>query len=361
MKNLLNAGALVAACSLVSPAFAHDVRADDHAPIGVSADHTHKKGEIMFSLRYMHMEMSGNRIGTDAISNDQIVTTIPNRFAGRPMQPPTLRLVPQSMQKDMVMLGAMYSPADWITLVAMLPYAERQSTITTYAGPAGTTVLGEFRTNPKGIGDISVGAIFPLLGQKPATSDRGRELNLRAAVAIPTGSIEETGQTLTPMGTRPTMVMPYGMQSGSGTWDLKPALTLKQWAGKWSFGAQYAGTIRTGSNDNGYRLGDVHEGSLWASYLPARWISLSGRVRALSTGRINGLNADVMGPVQTANPDFSGGERIDLLGGVNFVATHGALAGHRLGIELGAPIYQNVNGPQMTGDWMLTIGWQKAF
>ena len=52
---------------------------------------------------------------------------------------------------------------------------------------------------------------------------------------------------------------------------------------------------------------------------------------------------------------------MDLLGGVNFVATHGTLAGHRLGIELGAPIYQNMNGPQMTGDWMLTVGWQKAF
>lgn len=361
MKNLAFAGAMIASCTLFSPAFAHDVRADDHAPIGVSADHTHKKGEIMFSLRYMHMEMSGNQIGTDSISNEAIVTTIPNRFAGMPMQPPTLRLVPQSMAKDMVMLGAMYSPADWITLVAMLPYSERESNITTYAGPTGTTVLGDFQTNSKGIGDISAGAIFPLLGQKPATSDTGTELNLRAVVGMPTGSIDETGQTLSPMNTQPTMVMPYGMQSGSGTWDFKPALTLKQWAGKWSFGAQYAGTIRTGTNDNGYRLGDVHEGSLWASYLPAQWISLSGRVRAQSTGRIEGLNPNVMGPVQTANPDFSGGERMDLLGGVNFVATHGALAGHRLGIEIGAPIYQNVNGPQMTGDWMLTVGWQKAF
>ncbi|MGB5485181.1 MAG: transporter, partial [Parasphingorhabdus sp.] len=238
MKNIALTGAIIAACSLASPALAHDVRADDHAPIGVMADHTHKKGEIMFSLRYMHMEMSGNQIGTDSISNDDIVTTIPNRFAGMPMQPPTLRLVPQSMRKDMVMLGAMYSPADWITLVAMVPYSEKESTITTYAGPTGTTVLGDFQTNPRGIGDVSAGAIFPLLGQKPATSDTGTELNLRAVVGIPTGSIDETGQTLTPMNTQPTMVMPYGMQSGSGTWDLKPALTLKKWAGKWSFGAQ---------------------------------------------------------------------------------------------------------------------------
>ena len=37
------------------------------------------------------------------------------------------------------------------------------------------------------------------------------------------------------------------------------------------------------------------------------------------------------------------------------------LAGHRLGIELGVPVYQDLNGPQMAGDWMLTVGWQKAF
>ena len=69
----------------------------------------------------------------------------------------------------------------------------------------------------------------------------------------------------------------------------------------------------------------------------------------------------IMGPVQTANPDFQGGERIDLIGGVNTVVTHGPLAGHRFALEVGAPIYQDLNGPQMTGDWMLTLGWQKAF
>jgi hypothetical protein len=68
-----------------------------------------------------------------------------------------------------------------------------------------------------------------------------------------------------------------------------------------------------------------------------------------------------MGPVQTANPDFQGGERVDVIGGVNFVATHGGLAGHRVGIEVGAPVYQNLNGPQMTGQWFATIGWQKGF
>ena len=36
-------------------------RADDHAPIGVMADHYHEAGEVMFSYRFMSMSMKGNQ------------------------------------------------------------------------------------------------------------------------------------------------------------------------------------------------------------------------------------------------------------------------------------------------------------
>ena len=108
------AGVFALAASFVpaNSAQAHDVYADDHAPIGVMADHAHKKGEVMFSFRAMHMEMRGNQIGTDSVDPDTIATTVPNRFAGMPMQPPTLRIVPTEMRTDMYMLGAMYAPPD---------------------------------------------------------------------------------------------------------------------------------------------------------------------------------------------------------------------------------------------------------
>lgn len=360
MKKTISTLASLAAC-LSTNALAHSVKADDHAPIGVMADHAHKKGEFMVSIRATHMEMSGNQIGTDAISPDMIVTSIPNRFFGNPMQPPTLRVVPTQMSADMVMVGAMYAPSNLVTLIAMGSYVEKESNITSYAGPAGTNVLGQFTTNPKGLGDIAVGGIFPILGVADRTQENAQELNLRAAISIPTGSLTKTAQILSPMGTQPTMRLPYMMQTGSGTWDLRPAITFKGWKSKIGYGVQYNGNIRTGTNDEGYRLGNVHEATAWISYLPAKWISLSTRIKGRTTGHIKGISPNIMGPVQTANPDFSGGDRVDLLGGVNMVATHGPLAGHRLGIEFGAPVYQDLNGPQLSGDWMLSIGWQKAF
>ena len=72
MNHTLTGVCALAALALPSLAHAHTVYADDHAPIGVMADHAHKKGEFMISLRAMHMEMSGNQIGTDGVSPDQI-------------------------------------------------------------------------------------------------------------------------------------------------------------------------------------------------------------------------------------------------------------------------------------------------
>ena len=344
-----------------SPAHAHDVYADDHAPIGVMGDHAHAKGEFMFSARLMHMEMQGNQIDTDDVSPDTIVTTIPNRFAGMPGQPPTLRIVPLEMRTDMVMLGAMYAPSDSVTLMVMGNYVEKEMDHVTYMGGMGTAVRGNFETNPKAFGDTKVAALFPLLGLPAKGAIDTDELTLKAGVSLPTGSTDETAQILTPMGGTPTVRAPYMMQTGTGTFDLEPALTYKGRRGKLGFGAQAAASIKLDDNKWGYAFGDTYEATAWLSYRPAKFISLSGRVKGRTMGQVDGIDPNIMGPVQTANPDFQGGERIDLIGGVNLVGTHGALAGHRLGIELGAPVYQNLNGPQMAGDWMLTVGWQKAF
>lgn len=68
-----------------------------------------------------------------------------------------------------------------------------------------------------------------------------------------------------------------------------------------------------------------------------------------------------MALVQTADLDNQGGERIDLLIGVNFTASSGGLKGHRIALELGAPIYQLLNSPQLVTDWVFTADYQIGF
>ncbi|MEO0882443.1 MAG: transporter [Pseudomonadota bacterium] len=356
MKRTFVCAALLAA-SLAPSARADGSTASDHAPIGVMVDHRHKKGEFMLSYRYMRMEMDGSRIGTNSVTPEEIVTTVPNVFFGTPGQPPTLRVVPTDMTMDMHMFGGMYGLTDRLTLMAMTSYVRNEMDHTTFAGPMGTDVLGTFTTSSDGIGDTSVGAIFGLdNGQKDH-----RQINLNFAVSIPTGRIGFEDEVLTPMGTMPTLRLPYPMQIGSGTFDLKPGLTARDRYGDISIGGQIMGTIRLGDNSSDYTRGNIGELTTWVAYEPRPWVSLSGRLLGRTVGRIDGFDPLIVAPVQTANPDFQGGETLEALFGVNLLGQTGVVRGHRLAFEFGFPIVRDLNGPQLETDYMFTLGWQKAF
>ena len=330
---------------------AHDVDALDHAPIGVMGDHRHGKGEWMVSYRFMHMDMGGTQVGTDDIDPDTVVTTIPNRFAGMPMQPPTLRIVPTEMRMDMHMAGLMYGLTDRVTIMAMANYVTKEMDHVTYAGGMGTNELGSFRTSPAGFGDTKLAALVGLT----------EDIHLNAGVSIPTGSITERGEALTPMDMIADVRLPYPMQLGSGTWDLEPGVTWRGQSQTLGWGAQVKGIIRLGENDQGYSLGNQAMATAWLAYSLDQAAALSGRIEAKTIGRIDGQDPQIMGPVQTANPDFSGGDSVTAYAGLNLVATHGPLATWRLGIEAGLPLVQDLNGPQMPQNWSLNIGVQKSF
>ncbi len=330
-------------------------RADSHAPIGVMGDHMHKAGEVMLAYRFMRMSMDGNRDGTDEVSPAQIATTVPNRFFGRPMQPPTLRVVPVDMTMDMHMLGAMYAPTDWLTLMAMGMYIEKTMDHVTFQGPMGTDQLGSFTTEADGWGDTKLSGLFRLF------EDDRHHVHVQAGISLPTGSIEEEDRVLAPTGMTPTLRLPYPMQLGSGTYDLLPGLTYSGLEGLFGWGAQYAGTVRIGENDEGYTLGDQHQITAWGSYLWAPWASTSLRATGRTTDSIDGIDPRIVAPVQTADPDNQGGDVIELGVGVNLLGTQGFVQDHRLALELVVPVYQDLNGPQLETDWTLTVGWQYAF
>lgn len=361
MKTELLAGAALLCAAL--PAAAHEgdggnvTYATDHAPIGVMADHRHKKGEWMLSYRFMFMDMSGNRDGTAGISPDEIATTVANPFANPPMMPPTLRVVPTDMPMQMHMIGGMYGLTDRVTLMAMGMYQTQEMDHITFQGASGTTRLGAFTTETSGIGDMTIGAIIGL----DDGSYEHRQINLGLAVSLPTGSIEETDQILTPMGTTPTPRLPYPMQLGSGTFDFKPSVTARSRTGKWSYGAQASAVLRLDENDEGYTLGDVAEATGWVAFEPRPWLSFSGRLKARSVGQIDGSDPLIRAPVQTADPANHGGETVEALAGINLAGQTGWQKGHRVGAEIGLPLYRDLNGPQLETDLTFTLGWQKAF
>ena len=354
------AAAVLPALTFSTSALADDTTiAKNHAPIGVMGDHMHHQGEVMFSFRYMRMSMSDNRIGTSSVTPGEIATTIPNRFFGAPGQPPTLRVVPTDMTMDMYMLGAMYGVTDWLTVMAMGMVVEKEMDHLTFMGGMGANILGEFTTASSGFGDTKLSALVRMFKTETGAVTHNAHLNL--GVSLPTGSVSETDQILTPMGATPSPRLPYPMQLGSGSFDLEPGITYTGANEVFSWGAQYRATLRTDDNDEGYQLGDIHQATAWAQYGPRPWVSFSVRTLLRTQGDIDGIDPRIMAPVQTANPDFHGGDRVDIGVGVNFAGQHGAVKGHRLAVEMTFPVRQDLNGPQMETDWALTAGWQKAF
>ena len=327
-----------------------DPRPDDHAPIGVMGDHVHDAGEWMLSYRFMRMDMSGNRIDTDSISPDEIVTTIPNRFFGMPGQPPTLRIVPTEMTMDMHMFGAMYAPTDRVTLMLMVNYLDNEMDHITYAGGMGTEQLGTFTTESSGFGDTRLTGLITL--------NESIHSRLHAIVGIeaPTGSNDETDTILTPMGGRPEIRLPYPMQLGTGSWSAIVGLN-QTWSGtRFSGGAQWQSLIRLNENDDDYTRGDEHRLNLWGAYRLADRLSASLRVEGFHRGNIDGQDPRIMGPVQTADPDRQRARRVDLGIGLNYV-----LGKNRIALEWLTPIYQDLDGPQLEVDSNLILGWQYSF
>jgi hypothetical protein len=352
MKKILLAGAFAGSLLLFNSAHAQNqdsaLRADSHAPIGVMGDHRHKKGEWMVSYRAMHMSMDGNRDGTNNLSNNEVIAT-PNRFGA----PANLRVVPENMSTDMHMVGAMVAPSDDVTLMAMGMYLDRDMDHSTY-NMVGAKI-GEFTTRTKGFGDTKLSALIGI------HEDAIHKVHFNAGLSLPTGSITKRGDVLTPMGTTVNLRLPYAMQLGSGTYDLTPAVTYNGHKDKMGWGAQYQATLRMGRNSEDYSLGNKHQITGWGSYALNPAISISARLTAEAEGKIDGIDSNIAAPVQTADPNNYGGERVATSIGLNAVVPNGKLKGHRFSLEGTVPVYQNLNGPQLKRDFGITAGWSKAF
>ncbi|MEZ5284700.1 MAG: hypothetical protein R2712_07815 [Vicinamibacterales bacterium] len=283
--------ALVAAAR--TPARAQDWssgRPDGHAPLGVMGDHTHEHGEIMLSYRFMPMRMDGNRRGTDDVSPSDVLGQFP--------------VTPLRMPMSMHMFGIMAAPSSRLTLMGMVPVLDASMDHLTRAG-------ARFTTGSAGLGDVRVSGLVRLLNRNR------RAMHLNLGISLPTGSIDE--MDVTPASAPAASILPYPMQTGSGTVDLMPGATILGQSDDWSWGAQGVATIRLGTNDRDYRLGHRGMGTGWVARRFSRWLSASARLEGSAWGNVHGADP-ALNPrmVPTADPLLRGGERLDLGLGLNF-------------------------------------------
>ncbi|WP_353779746.1 transporter [Winogradskyella sp. 3972H.M.0a.05] len=308
-------------------------RPDGHAPISVMGDHTHGKGEFMFSYRFMHMNMEDLNFNSDNASFQDAL----DRYM----------VTPTSMPMQMHMIGVMYAPSNRVTLMVMGNYITSDMDHLTRMG-------GTFTTKSSGFGDLKVGALYKLFNKNR------QQIHANVGVSIPTGSIDETD--VTPASSPNEVILPYPMQIGSGTFDAEIGLTyLKQWQNL-SFGAQGKALFRIGENDNNYSLGNKYTITTWSAYKVSNWLSFSGRMELGAIEEIDGVNP-VLNPMMviTADTNNSGMTYGNAGLGFNLYADKGYLKNFRLGFEASLPLFQNMNGIQLRQKETITVGLQYAF
>ena len=208
-----------------------------------------------------------------------------------------------------------------------------------------------FIIETEGVGDIAVSANY-------SWNDVGEGLwGLSLGLTLPTGSIDELGDTPRAPGDQE---LPYTMQLGSGTYDFPIELSYHN-TGSHDFYLGLSGNIRSGYNSRNYRLGNNF--TLRGRYQ----MELSSTLRTYAelgfrySGTIKGqddsllVNAPFPYPASITNPKLYGGKRIDAGLGLSWTFVKDST----FNIEIGMPIYENLNGPQPKEQWRSTISFSK--
>jgi len=159
--------------------------------------------------------------------------------------------------------------------------------------------------------------------------------------------------------------LPYPMQLGSGTYDYQLGLIYNNYSTDWYWGAQIIYTGRTGENDNGYTLGDEFVARGWVNRSWNDNFSTYARIDFRDVTDTDGrdVNIPMMNEMMTPVADPKLRERQDatfVVGATLSTFTAGKVR-HTFDLEIGQPVYEATDGPQMSQDWWSRISWQVLF
>ncbi len=323
------------------------------APAGVQMDHMlEQKGDWMLGYRIMDMQQGG-AIKRAGKSVDDY-TLVNKACYGHPCY-----LRPTTMNMRMHMLDIMYAPRDWLTLMLMPQFVDMsmgmrlldESPRTGGMDAIGMAIMhAEHGHRSSGLGDTELHGLFKLY------QDNQLQLQMGLGLSLPTAEVD---LSMRPMMGHDLGLMEYGMQLGSGTWDLKPSLTVTAQTGAAGWGAQITAVHRLeDENESGYALGNQLQSNLWASYqlLPGFSTSVRGvytQQQAIK-GRYQATHVPTGPGDYTAN---YGGEFVDMGLGLSLAFDKGSLAGNYLGIEWLQPVSDKPNGYQLEREGTLVFNW----
>lgn len=302
--------------------------------LGVEIEDVANKKRWHFSYEYRHLNVGRYQSGTERLTFDEVQFT-----PGETRTNSNYPIVPTFIKQGVHAFSVGRDISDEMSLSVSIPLV-RQGT----EHISAIADFEEFEIKSEDLGDIT------LLGQYRFHRSAMSHASFGFGISFPTGSIDELGDT--PRAGRGTLErLPYTMQIGSGTYDFLATVGYERDLANWAVGVGAHATIRTGTNDNDYRLGNNYGLEVTAHYKGWSRIrpGLSLSVRA--TDRINGRDESLLIPgapfpfgASITDPDNFGGEKAKIGGSLRVCLND--VCGLNLVLKGAVPFYQNLNGIQ---------------
>ena len=296
-----------------------------------------------WSLRYQQAEFDGYLKGSDKLSLDEVLFTP----GTEPRTDSNFPVVPTVISQRASILGIQYQRRPEWQFNLVMPYIQQETDhISVVPG------YEEFLLKSHGMGDLSLGARY-LLSQQSS-----HQWALQFKLSIPTGSIDETGDTPREPGEQQ---LPYTMQLGSGTWDIPLTLSY-QTLGEHLVEVDLSATIRTGKNDRDYRLGNRYSIKGKYKYQSSEALDTLLSLEYVYSQRIQGADTALLVaqtnpyPASITNPDLYGGKKLLASIGIRWQFSDE----YSVAVEMAKPLYQHLNGPQPKENWRAGIAFSSS-
>ncbi|BDV38487.1 outer membrane protein [Methylocystis bryophila] len=316
------------------------------APLGVFGDALPGAGNLLVTLSPTFIGNAHSLIGTQGVSAQQIVATTPWYWG--PTAP--LRVVPTTRLDEMQSVTLAYGVTKDFSVVLNTGLIEKHISYIIFNGTSGIIPRGTSNPGTESLQDTQLSGIWRVY------QDPIHRVQLNLGMSFPTGSDHNIATSLQPTGVWATGRAFYGMQTGTGTFDVLPGILYGGFVGPWSWGLSYRARLPLTVNDEGYMWGNYQEANGWVGYSWIPGFTTTFRVSGNIQDHIVGADPWIVAKIQAADPLFYGGKRIELFGGASLDGKLIGVPGLTLLVEGGIPVYQDLNGPQLAKAWQATMG-----
>ena len=321
-------------------------------PLNVLGGGVPETHEFRFKLSQMYMNMGPLRSGTSDIDNVTDILGAPGTLNNEDI----FLVAPTEMRTYMTMGSMAYSFTDDFAAMMMVSYLRHDMDMQFFTGTGNP----DFTMSSDGISDLT------LLGKYRLYTDDHlaptNQLSMVFGLSMPTGSINKEFSR-NPVAAQNGTILPFKMQTGSGTVDPIVGLTYQASTDPYWYGANVQLEAHVYDNDQGYHRGQEFRYDMYLMRQVSNRVvfqaQLNGKYEGSYSdepfsGRVNGeghRNFDPNQPFLSPlfDPHNYGGHQLGLSFGFQFQP----IPLHIMELNATIPIYQDLSGPQLRQDYMI--------